>query len=85
VGFRKPALKKMLFVEHGVLLLAGLLCGVTAALWAVFPSIVTRGGAFPYVQIGLIILAIIISGGLWIRFATTRIFKTNFMDSLRNE
>jgi hypothetical protein len=67
------------------LLLAGLLCGAVPALLAVFPSIVTRGGAFPYVQIGLIILAILISGGLWIRFAAARILKIDFLDSLKNE
>ena len=85
VGFRKSALKTMLFAEHGFLLLAGLFCGALPALWAVLPSIMTRGARFPYVQIMLIIVAIIISGALWIRFAATRILKSDFMNILRNE
>ncbi|MHC4782659.1 MAG: FtsX-like permease family protein [Planctomycetota bacterium] len=85
VGFRKPSLKKMLFIEHGLLLLAGLFCGAVPALWAVFPSIITRGGAFPYVQIGFIIFAILISGIVWICVAVSGVLKSDFMDLLRNE
>ena len=85
VGFRKQALKKALFFEHGVLLLAGLLCGAVPALWAVFPSIVMQGGAFPYLQIGLIIVAILVSGGLWICVAVVKVLKSDFMNLLRNE
>ncbi|MEN8126484.1 MAG: FtsX-like permease family protein [Planctomycetota bacterium] len=85
VGFRKPALRKMLFLEHGLLLLAGLFCGAIPALWAVFPSVVTRGGGFPFVPIGLIVIAIFAGGALWIRFAAARILKTDFMNILRNE
>ena len=85
VGFRKPALKKMLFVEHGLLLLAGLFCGAVPALWAVFPSIITRGVAFPYIQVGLIVFAILISGIVWIRVAVSGVLKSDFMGLLRNE
>ncbi|MHC4289762.1 MAG: FtsX-like permease family protein, partial [Planctomycetota bacterium] len=69
VGFRKPALRKALFVEHGLLLLAGLFCGAVPALWAVLPSVVTRGGGFPYVSIVLILIGIAVSGMLWIRIS----------------
>lgn len=85
VGFQIPSLKHMLFIEHGLLLLAGLVCGTIPALWAVFPSLMTRGMAFPYIQIGFIILAILVSGGLWIRFALKAVLKTDFLDVLKNE
>jgi ABC-type antimicrobial peptide transport system permease subunit len=85
VGFRKPSLMKMLFFEHGLLLLAGLFCGVVPALWAVFPSIVMQGGSFPYAIIVLMILAILISGLLWIRFAVAAVLKSDYLNVLRNE
>lgn len=85
VGFRIPSLKHMLFIEHGLLLLAGLICGTVPALWAVFPSLMTRGMAFPYIQIGFIVFAILVSGGLWIRFALKAVLKTDFLDVLKNE
>lgn len=84
-GFRKPSLSRMLMYEHTILLLAGLFCGLTPALLAVLPSILKQGGRFPYVQIALIVIAILLSGGLWIRFAAARILKSDFMDYLRNE
>jgi ABC-type antimicrobial peptide transport system permease subunit len=85
VGFQIPSLKHMLFIEHGLLLLAGLICGTIPALWAVFPSLMTRGMAFPYMQIGFILLAILVSGGLWIRFALKAVLKTDFLNVLKNE
>ena len=85
VGFRKPQLMRMLFFEHGLLLLAGLFCGVVPALWAVFPSIVMQGGSFPYAIIVLMILAILISGLLWIRFAVAAVLKSDYLNVLRNE
>lgn len=85
VGFRKPPLVKMLFFEHGILMLTGLVCGLVPALWAVVPSIMIQTGSFPYVKIALIILAIIISGGVCIRLAIKQALKPDFLETLRNE
>jgi ABC-type antimicrobial peptide transport system permease subunit len=85
VGFRKPALRKALFVEHGLLLLAGLFCGAVPALWAVLPSVVTRGGGFPYVSIVLILIGIAVSGMLWIRISVGKVLKSDTLEILKNE
>jgi ABC-type antimicrobial peptide transport system permease subunit len=85
VGFRKRPLMRMLFAEHGLLLLAGLLCGTIPAVWAVFPSLKMQGGGFPYIPIILILIAIVVSGGLWMRFALKRVLKADFLDVLKNE
>jgi ABC-type antimicrobial peptide transport system permease subunit len=85
VGFRKPALTRMLFLEHSLLLTAGLFCGAVPALWAVFPSILLQGAGFPYIKISLITIAIVASGLIWIRLAVQRALKPDFLNMLRNE
>ncbi|MBC8377556.1 MAG: ABC transporter permease, partial [Planctomycetes bacterium] len=85
VGFPKPSLARMLLLEHGVLLLAGLFCGLVPALWAVFPSIVTQGGRFPYGKVLLIAVAIVINGVVWTRIAVAGVLKSDFLQLLRNE
>ncbi|MHC5157852.1 MAG: ABC transporter permease, partial [Planctomycetota bacterium] len=85
LGFRRASLKRMLFLEHGLLLLAGLFCGVVPAIWAVFPSVLMQGGAFPYGKIVLIIFGIILSGWLWIRVAVAGVLKSDYLNVLRNE
>ncbi|MHC5139623.1 MAG: FtsX-like permease family protein, partial [Planctomycetota bacterium] len=79
VGFRKPALRKALFVEHGLLLLAGLFCGAVPAVWAVLP------GGFPYVSIVLILIGIAVSGMLWIRISVGKVLKSDTLEILKNE
>jgi putative ABC transport system permease protein len=81
VGFDKATLKKMIFDEHGGLMLAGLLCGVITALIAVFPALQTRGVHIPY----LTIIAIGISAVIWIWVATTIALTGRMLDALRNE
>ena len=85
LGFGRASLKKMLYLEHRLLLLAGLFCGVVPAIWAVFPSVLMQGGAFPYGKIILIILGILFSGWLWIRIAVASVLKSDYLDVLRNE
>ena len=85
VGFQKRSLSRMLLLEHSVLLLAGLFCGLFPALWAVLPSITAQGGSFPYVKILFIAVAIVVNGVAWTRMAVTRLLKTDFLQILRNE
>jgi putative ABC transport system permease protein len=81
VGFDKATLKKMVFDEHGGLMLAGLVCGVIAALVAVSPVLRTQGAHIPY----LTIAAIGISAVIWIWLATALALSGNMLDALRNE
>ncbi len=85
VGFRKTGLTKMLFIEHGLLLAAGLLCGLVPALLAILPVIRTQGQDFPTESIALIMLAMLISGAVWIRIAISRAVSTDYLETLRNE
>lgn len=85
VGFQKRTLSQMLTLEHSILLLAGLLCGLIPALWAVLPSIAIQGGHFPYIKIMLIAVAILINGVVWTRIAVTGLLNTDCIQLLRNE
>jgi putative ABC transport system permease protein len=81
VGFDKATLKKMVFDEHGGLMLAGLACGIIAALLAVAPVLRTRGAHIPY----LTIAAIAVSAVIWIWLAATFALSGQMLDALRNE
>jgi len=85
VGFDKIALKRMVFYEHSALCLFGLLCGVMTALVAIGPVLKSPGAEVPYLSLTLTIVAIGISGLVWIWLATTFALAGNILDALRNE
>lgn len=85
VGFRKPELKHMLFFEHGLLLLAGILGGFVPAVLAVYPVFRTQGGGFPYGIVFCTIIAMFISGAVWVRIAIGGVLKMDFLETLRNQ
>jgi ABC-type antimicrobial peptide transport system permease subunit len=85
VGFNKAALKRMVLYEHSGLMLAGLVCGVAAALVAAGPELKSPGSAVPYLSLALTIAAIAVSGVVWIWIATVFALSGNMLDALRNE
>lgn len=85
VGFQNPELTRMLFLEHTLLLFGGVLAGVVPALLAVYPVIRTQGGDFPYGIILCTIIAMLISGAVWVRIAIGGVLKMNFLETLRNQ
>jgi len=85
VGFDKSTLKRMVFYEHGGLLIGGLACGVVSALVAVSPALESPGRQVPYFSLILTILAIAVSGLVWIRVATSFALSGRMLEALRNE
>jgi putative ABC transport system permease protein len=85
VGFCKGAVKRMVFYEHGFLLLGGLGCGVIAALVAVSPAIMSPRAEVPYLSLVLTIVAIAISGAVWIWMASVLSLRGKMLEALRNE
>jgi hypothetical protein len=85
VGFDKSTLKRMVFYEHGGLLIGGLSCGIIAALVAVSPALKSPGTQVPYFSLILTIVAIVVSGLVWIRIATAFALSGTMLEALRNE
>jgi len=85
VGFDKTALKRMVFYEHGGLMVGGLACGIIASLVAVSPALKSPGAQIPYFSLVFTIAAIAVSGLVWIRVATAFALSGKMLDALRNE
>jgi len=85
VGFTGEDVCRMLFMEHAVLLAAGVICGLLPALLAVAPAIAARGQDFPGGRIALIIAALLVSGAVWIRVAVAGAARMNWLEILKNE
>jgi ABC-type lipoprotein release transport system permease subunit len=85
VGLNKNELKRMVFYEHGGLMLAGLACGVIAALVAVGPVLSSAAAQVPFLSLALTILAIGISGLAAIWMATTFALSGKLLEALRSE
>ncbi len=85
VGFSKGAVKRMVFYEHWVLVLAGLVCGVVAALVAAGPAIRSPRADVPYFSLAVTIAAIAASGAVWIWLASVFALGGKMLEALRNE
>ena len=85
VGFDKTVLKRTVFYEHSALMLSGLICGIVTALVAIGPVLKSPGAEVPYLSLTLTIVAIGISGLLWIWLATTFALAGKILYALRNE
>lgn len=85
VGFDKVTLRKMIFHEHGGLMLGGLVCGVVAALVAVGPALKSPGAQAVSLSLVLTIGAIGISGMIWIWIAVNLALGGGLLDALRSE
>jgi ABC-type antimicrobial peptide transport system permease subunit len=85
IGFNRDSINKLILSEHVVLLIIGTLSGCLTALFAVLPAMLTPGSAVPYFTIIVTLLAILISGFLWIYLATTYAMKGDLLPALRNE
>jgi putative ABC transport system permease protein len=85
VGFYKGAVKRMVFYEHWLLLLGGLACGVIAALVATGPAIKSPRAEVPYFSLAMTIVAIAVSGAVWIWMAGVFALRGEMLEALRNE
>lgn len=85
VGFRRDTLFRLLFREHAMLLLLGLIAGIASALVAVLPSLRSPGAEVPYLSLGLTLLAVFVSGFAFTGLATAVALRSRLLDALRNE
>ncbi len=85
VGFRSQALQWLVFSEHSLLLVLGLLVGIVAAVVAVLPSLLSPGAEVPYASLAVTLAAVFLSGFLWTWAATALALRSPVMAALRNE
>jgi ABC-type antimicrobial peptide transport system permease subunit len=85
VGFRKRQLQRLLFLENGALLTAGLALGVVAAAEAVLPALLSPGAELPYATLSLTLAAVLVNGALWTWGATRLAVRGDLLKALRNE
>jgi ABC-type antimicrobial peptide transport system permease subunit len=85
VGFRKPALQRLLLMENGALLALGLALGIVAAAVAVLPALLSPSAQLPYSSLALTLGAVLVNGALWTWAATRFALRGNLLAALRNE
>ncbi len=85
VGFELGRIRRLILTEHGWLLLAGLGCGVVAALLAVLPVLVSPGAEVPVTTIVVMLAAIFVSGLAWTLLATFLALRGPLLSVLREE
>jgi putative ABC transport system permease protein len=85
VGFERARIRRMVFYEHWGLMLAGLVCGVVAAVVAVIPALQSPAGQVPYISLAVTVVMIALSGALWVWLAGTLALRGRLLDALRQE
>ena len=85
VGFQNRSLQWLVFSEHWLLLLLGLVCGVIAGFVAVLPALRSPGADIPYVSLTITLFAILFNGALWTWLATRLALRGPLLAALRNE
>ena len=75
----------MVFYEHVGLMFVGLLIGMVTALIAVFPALKESLAEVPYLSLMLSIVAIAISGIVWMWVGATVALSGNIIDAIRSE
>ncbi|MCR9246902.1 MAG: FtsX-like permease family protein [bacterium] len=81
IGFRPAAVRRLVAIEHGVLLGLGLLAGIAAALFAIWP--VRDDIAVP--PLLLFVCAITGTGAFWVWLASAFATRGALLDALRGE
>jgi hypothetical protein len=84
-GFRRRALAWMVMLENGLLLAAGLACGVVAALVAVLPHLLSGAAAIPWVSLGGTLLLVAAVGLLAGLGAVRAVLSAPLLAALRGE
>jgi ABC-type antimicrobial peptide transport system permease subunit len=85
IGYNAKHFALMAAAENALLLLCGLITGTACALLAIAPVFFARGGRLAPLSLGLLLLAVLISGLLASLVATTAALRSPLIPSLRSE
>ncbi len=85
VGYDTRHVSLMVLVENGLLLFGGLAIGTVCAVVAIAPAWIERGGQFPVVGLGGLLLAVAAAGLASSLAATAAAVRSPLLASLRSE
>lgn len=85
IGYRDTTLRKMLFMEHGLLMTAGLLIGTVSAAVAMVPALFLSHSLPPYNLLFGLLALVIVSGGLCMFVMIQSSMNVDILRGLRNE
>ena len=85
VGYDTRHVSLMVLVENGLLLFGGLAIGTVCAVVAIAPAWIERGGQFPVVSLGGMLLAVAAAGLVSSLAATAAAVRSPLLASLRSE
>jgi len=84
VGWERSPLRRLVIIEHGALLTAGLAVGLCAALVAVLPSVLGPGTDVPYRTLAWTLAGVLLNGFVWTWLATLAALRGDALEVLRN-
>ena len=85
VGYNSSHFAAMVITENVLMLLLGLAVGFVCALLAIAPVLFERGGRLPNISLGLLLLAVLLSGATASLVATLAALRSPLLASLRAE
>jgi ABC-type antimicrobial peptide transport system permease subunit len=85
VGLRARVVRKLIVMEHGALLLAGLLIGIIAALVAIVPALRGPVQQINYKELSITLALVCVSGLIWTWIAARIALRGELLKALRNE
>ncbi len=85
VGYNSSHLTLMVLGENALLLLSGLVTGTASALLAIAPVFLERGGRLPNISLGVLLLAVLVSGLAASIVATWAALRSPLLPALRAE
>ncbi|HEY5884632.1 MAG TPA: FtsX-like permease family protein [Pyrinomonadaceae bacterium] len=84
-GYNSRHFTLMVVAENAFLLLAGLVIGAVCALLAIAPVFIERGGRLPNFSLGVLLVAVLISGLIASLLATWAALRSPLLPALRAE
>jgi ABC-type antimicrobial peptide transport system permease subunit len=85
VGYNSSHFALMVISENVLMLCCGLAIGFVCALLAIAPVFFERGGRMPNISLGLLLLAVLVSGALASLVATLAALRSPLLPALRAE
>ena len=85
VGYNSSHFAAMVITENVLMLGCGLAVGFVCALLAIAPMLFERGGRLPNISLGLLLLAVLLSGAIASLVATLAALRSPLLPALRAE